>query len=419
LAAVQGRIAFAIALGLGLASALAVSPHARAADAARGGETVRLFPDGPDHWGMRNVLAPLTSLVLGPRYWYGERRIEVETTPPDATIDLFYVRGGFQKRFEQAAAPVTVIVPKRIDANPRDVVIVRAFAEGHRIREASIKVSSRTDRILLEMEPLPNLLEAVSHTYFAGRSALSFLTREALTLRIQQKDDGLTVALNETARSEKLGKGLAGIGGPLVGKLESHQLGEDLVVQIEYGPAAKSGKPEVRSRQGHDSVRDLHVYTLDLIAPGAGSDGVQATRAALERIRSEDVTGCAASFDRALRAALDAAALNRALAPSGGFIDPYLRAAMKRLGEVSPGGVIELADGTQYHPGVPLQLAAALNQAADARGYLALLRRLVALLEPESQRTAVLRGLVAPELPPEEFAAALESAQARERACDG
>jgi hypothetical protein len=92
---------------------------------------------------------------------------------------------------------------------------------------------------------------------------------------------------------------------------------------------------------------------------------------------------------------------------------------MKRLGEVSPGGVIELADGTQYHPGVPLQLAAALNQAADARGYLALLRRLVALLEPESQRTAVLRGLVAPELPPEEFAAALESAQARERACDG
>lgn len=414
------RIALAIAFGLGIVSVLAAAPRAGAAGGeARGGEVVRLFPDGPDHWGMRNVLAPLTSLVLGPGYWYGERRIHVETTPPDATIDLFYVRAGFQKRFEQAAAPVTVIVPKRIDANPRDVVIVRAFAEGHRIREASVRVSSRTDRVLLEMEPLPNVLEAVAHTYFAGRSALSFLTREALTLRVQQRDDGMTVALNETARSPEVESALSGITGPLVGRLEAHQLGEDLVVQIEYGSAAKAGRPEVRSRQGRDAIRDLHVYTLDLIGPGAGGDGVQATRAALERIRTDDVVGCAAAFDRGLRDALDSAALSRALAPSGSFTDPYLRAAMRRLGEVSPGGVIELLDGTQYHPGVPLQLAAALNQAAEARGFLALLRRLVALLEPERERPSVLRGLVAPELSPSAFAEALASAQARERACAG
>ena len=34
--------------------------------------------------------------------------------------------------------------------------------------------------------------------------------------------------------------------------------------------------------------------------------------------------------------------LSRALTPRGAFTDPYLRAAMRRLGEVSPGGVITL-----------------------------------------------------------------------------
>jgi hypothetical protein len=404
---------------LGWLAALSALPLIAAAKDSLPGETIALLPDGPDHWGMRNVFAPITSLVLGPRYWYGERRIHVQTTPPEAQVELFYVRAGFQKRFEQVDAPVNVLLPKRIDANPRDVVIVRAFADGYRIRETTVKVSARTDRVHLEMEPLPNLLQAVAHTYFAGRSALSFLTREALTLRVQQKDEGLTVALNETAKSETLGDSLDGVRGPLIGQLEAHQLGEDLVVQIEYGPAARAGRPEVRSRQGRDPVRDLHVYTLDLIGTGAGGEGVERTRAALERIRSDDVTGCAARFDEALRGALDPAALSRALTPNGGFTDPYLRAAMKRLGEVSPGGVIELTDGTQYHPGVPLQLAAALNQAASAKGYLALLRRLVALLEAEGERSAVLHGLVAPELAPDAFHQALARADAAQRACGG
>jgi hypothetical protein len=406
------------AASLGLICALFALP-APAAEKNLPGETIELFPDGPDHWGMRNVFAPITSLVLGPGYWYGQRRIHVETTPENAQVELFYVRSGFQKRFEQAEAPVNVVVPKRIDARPRDVVIIRAFAEGYRIRETSVKVSSRTDRVLLEMEPLPNVLQAVAHTYFAGRTALSFLTREALELRVQQKDDGLTVALNQTARSDGLGDSLAHMRGPLIGDVEAHQLGEDLVVQIEYAAAARGNRPEVRSRQAHDAVRDLHIYTLDLIGHGASSDGIERARSALERIHTGDVTGCAGAFDRALRAALDPAALSRALAPSGSFTDPYLRAAMKRLGEVSPGGVIEIGDGSQYHPGVPLQLAAAQNDAASAKGYLALLRRWVALLEREEERAGVLRGLIAPELAPEAFADALARAQAAERSCAG
>jgi len=395
----------------GLILVLGMAPPAR-------GERVHLLPDGPDHWSGRNIFAPFTSIFVGPGYWYGERTIDVKTTPPEAIVDLFYVRAGFQKRFEQAEAPVTVVLPKRIDANPKDVVIVRAFAEGYRIREKTVKVSSRTDEVLLEMEPLPNVLRAVAHTSFAGRASLAFLTKEALALRVQEQNGGFSVALHETARAEELGDdALRGIGGPLIGGLQAHQLGEDLLVQIEYGPALAGGKPELRSRQGRDAVRDLHVYSLDVIGPGSGAEAVTRVKAALERIRTADVTGCAAVFDETLRQGLDPAALSRALAPAGSFTDPYLRAAMRRLGEVSPGGAIELLDGSRFHPEVPIHLAAAQNQAPSAKGYLALLRAVVALLEPADQRRAVLRGLLAPELPGEEFARAMERADAAEQAC--
>jgi hypothetical protein len=394
----------------GAALALGASLPAR-------GETVQLFPGGPDHWGARNVFAPFTSIFLGPRYWYGERKIEVKTTPADAVVDLFYVRAGFQKRFEQAEAPVTILLPKRINAYPQDVVIVRAFAAGHRIVETTVKVKSRTDELLLEMDPLPNVLQAISRTYFGGRTSLSFLTQEALTLRVQDRKGGFAVALHETAKSEELGDSLESIHGPLIAGLQAHQLGEDLLVQVEYGTAAKQGKTELRSRQGHDAIRDVHVYSLDLIGPGAGAEAVERTKAALTRIRRSDVTGCAAVFDDALRDALDPAALSRALTPKGSFTDPYLRAAMRRLGEVSPGGVIALEDGTRYHPDTLIQLAAAQNQASKAKGYLALLRRLVVLLEPAEQRRAVLHGLVAPELPLPTFAEAMDGADSAERRC--
>ena len=137
----------------------------------------------------------------------------------------------------------------------------------------------------------------------------------------------------------------------------------------------------------------------------------------MAKIGPADVSGCAARFDQSLREGLEPAALSRALTPSGRFVDPYLRAAMRRLGQVSPGGHVELLDGTRYLTEVPLQLAAAQNDAAQARGYLALLRRLVALLEPADQRVAVLRGLVAPELSAAAFADPLEAANRAERAC--
>jgi hypothetical protein len=173
----------------------------------------------------------------------------------------------------------------------------------------------------------------------------------------------------------------------------------------------------LRSRRVHDLIRDLHSYTVDLVPADAGAAAVERARAALGRMTGAHVTGCSALFDETLRSQLDPAALSRALAPRGSFTDPYLRAAMKRLGEVSPGGVITLLDGTQLHPEVPIELAAATSQSAEAKGYLVLLRHFVRQLEAEEQADQVLRSLIAPEASPPGFEAALARARAAEESC--
>jgi hypothetical protein len=119
----------------------------------------------------------------------------------------------------------------------------------------------------------------------------------------------------------------------------------------------------------------------------------------------------------ALREALDPEALSRALAPKSAFTDPYLRAAMKRLGEVSPGGRIAMTDGASLDPASPIELTAAMSRPAEAAGYLALLRSFVAKLEGEGQRRATLQGLLAPEIDPARFDALVDRSEAAERSC--
>lgn len=382
-------------------------------------EEVRLFPQERSSWGLRNLFAPIGALFMGPSHFYGERRIQVDTTPPGATLDLFYVRASFQKRYEQTHAPATVILPARVDTGPRDSVTIRAFVEGHRIQDVILPVGSRQDEVLIELAPLPNVLEAVGHTYFGGRATLSFLTRQVPVVRLQQRETGFSVVLNETAKSAQVDDALVGIASPLIASVDAQQLGEDLLVQVKYAQSGDAKTLELRSRQGLDQARGLHDFALDLIPPGGDAALVERARAALGRVEPRDVAGCAAVFDEGLRQALDAAALARALAPRGAFVDPYLRAAMKRLGDVSPGGVVTLVDGSRFRSSVPIELAAATTQGSQAQGYLALLRRFVAELVPPPQRRETLRSLVAPELGSGAFAAALESAESRERRCAG
>jgi hypothetical protein len=393
-----------------------------AVDAAAHGdlEIVELAPEGPPSWTVGNLFAPITGLFLGgPGYWYRPREIEIASTPPGAVLDLFYVRRSFQKRYEQADAPVRVVLPSRIEATSKDALIVRALLDGYRQREVRVRVRSRQRSLMIELEPLPNSLLGFTHTYFAGRGSLTFLTQEALSFRLQKSRQGFRVVLTETANSQVASLTMAGATSGWVRSVKPQQLGEDLVVRVDLTDAGRDEAIETRSRQDVDRVRGLHSFALDLVPADGGAADIERARRALASIGSEDVTGCALEFDAILRQGLEPAALARALTPNGSFTDRFLRAAMKRLGEVSPDGVIHMVNGTRYRSGLPMELSAAASQPGRAIGYLALLRRFVALLEPEPQRRATLRGLLAPELAPARFDEALDAARSHEQSCAG
>ena len=60
-----------------------------------------------------------------------------------------------------------------------------------------------------------------------------------------------------------------------------------------------------------------------------------------------------------------------------------------------------------------------MSQAAQAKGYLALLRAFVEELEAPDARVDTLRGLVAPEMPAGDFDGIYSEAEQRERRCRG
>lgn len=406
------RVARLLAASTLALCALAAPPLASAADASSA-QRIVLKPEDRAGWSPTQIFG-----AMRPDY-HSVRTLKVETSPPGATLDLFYVRASFQKRYEQAQAPVLLELPTRAEAGKRDSVTIRAFLPGHRIETRHVPVKGSEDQVLIELHPLDNTLVSVAHTYFAGRAGLSLLLRTAASVRVQKAEQGFSLILAQTAGDRAAEAVLGGLRSPLLAEASAQQLGEDLLLKVKLPDGVTGAGLELRSREQADPVRGLHRFTVDMIPRGQADAGVARARAALGEIGTGDVTGCAAAFDSSLRRSLDREALARALAPRGDFTDPYLRAALRRLGEVSPGGAIQLEDGTRYRPGVPLELAAAASQAASARGYLALLRQWVRLLEPEAYRSEALRSLVAPEMQPDDFARALARARAAEGSCRG
>ena len=383
---------------------------------AEGEELIDLRPDELASFGLKNVGALVGTAFMGYRHFYKERTIRIDTTPSGGMVDLFYVRSNFQKRFEQAETPVTVIIPARVEAGPRDSVTIRAFAEGFRQETVRVKVASSTPEVVIDLDPLPNTLDALSHRYFAGRSTIAFLTGEVPNFRLQEASDGFSVVLNETALAKEARAALDDLRDPLIDEAFGQQLGEDLLVKVSLSDSAQ-GSSEVRSRQQYNAARDLHEFVLEVLPEDGGRAAVDAALASLAAVQAADVTGCALRFDAEMRGELDPGALNRALAPQGDFTDRYVRAAMRRLGEVTPGGAVQFSDGSAFRPSVPIELEVSLSQAASAVGFLALLRTFVFDVEaPEYQRETY-RSLIAPELDAASFDVAIDRAEAAERSC--
>jgi hypothetical protein len=387
-----------------------------AAPAAVAREVVELIPEQVASVSATHIFAPITGFFMGGHgYWYSAREIEIDTVPPGATLDLFYVRASFQKGYEQAEAPIKLVLPSRVEADKRDSVTIRALLDGYQQKEVRVPVRSRQEKVVIELEPLANQLIAVTQRYFAGRASLAFLTREALTFRVQQRDDGFSVILTGTAETDAARGTIEGASSPLVSSLQARQIGQDLLVRAVLADAARG--TTVRSRQDFDAVRDVHTFALDLVPADGGAQAVQRAKAALGRIAPRDVAGCGLAYDAALREQLEPAALTRALAPDGSFTDPYLREAMKRLGELSPNGRLTLTDGSTFLAAAPIELMAASSRAAEVVGYLVMLRAFVAELERPDDLRPTLRGLLAPELAVERFDGIAAAADEREAAC--
>ena len=408
---------------LGLIALVTATPSTRLAANGEGDEfepeVIDLTPDGAPNWGLRNVFAPVMSIFVGgPSYYYKPRRIEVDTTPSGGLVDLFYIRSNFQKRFEQAETPVIIMLPPRIEVGKRDVVTIRAFREGFRQKSVTLKATGREKQVVINLEPLPNTLETFAHRYFGGRSSLTFVTSESLTFRMQEASDGFSVILTETAKSSEAESAIDGTRSPLLSEIYAQQLGEDLLVKVGLSERALGEGIEPRTRQAYEAARELYTFTVDLTPVGGGA-AVNQALAALAAITPSDVTGCALIFDGTLRDQLNAGALARAMTPSGRFTDRYFRAAMRRLGEVSPGGVVDFTDGSSYRPAVAIELDVSLSLAAAARGYLALLRSFVGQMESAEYTDETLRGLVAPEVTPASFDVILASANEAEQECRG
>ena len=380
-------------------------------------ENVELIPTKRSSWTIERLFAPITGLFRGgPSYWYGERTLEIDTRPPGASLDLFYLRENIQRRFERAESPILLRLPTRIEAGPGDSVVIRAILDGHIHQEVQVKVRSRETQLTIELAPLPNRLEAMTHTHLSRRGSLQFLTSEAAKFRLQKMSDGFSIVLTEMDHSEGASETMRGVSSDNIKSLRAEQLGEDLVVRVQLHDAAQN-RLDLRFTQSYDAVRELHLFTVELVPTEGNAVVLARSGDALNRVQHSNVFGCALYFDRSMRSQLDSEALSRALAPSSSFVDPHIRSALQRLGELSPDGLITLIDGSKLRPSIPLDLAAASAQSAEAIGVLSLLRAFIAELEPSEQRRNALRGVIAPELDSERFDAIVEIAEEYERRC--
>lgn len=370
-------------------------------------ETIDLMPPEKAGWTFRNLAAGISSVVLGPAYWYEDKEMLVETVPADAQLALYYIRSNFQKRYERAVAPVRVRTPRRIHATDKDVVVVRAMVPGYLVAEKKFRVYDLPKKVLVQLSPLPNSLVFAGHTHLGGRSTLTLRTKEEPEVRLSRPGagGGFSVALTQTANRIDADPAPGGY----IDAIHVNQVGEDLVVSVETNRADL----EVRSKASYDPIRKEHAYILDLLPKGQRMPSSDEIRRELEGIPFEPGQHCNAAFENALLERLDPEALARAFRPSGGLAEFYQREAMLRLGRLDRGRVNTRA-GETLRTGSSLELALALQSAGEVHDYLALLGA-IARRQPDPE--GFLRALTAPDMSAAEFSKAYEAALAARGSC--
>lgn len=366
-----------------------------------------LRPHEPADFGLRNIAAGATSIFGAWGYWYRPRVVEIETVPADASLELFFIRANFQKRFERAAPPVRVTLPSRVESTPKDSFMVRVAASGYSTQERVVKLAKLPRHLLVKLDPLPNTLVSLAETHLAGRTALTLRTDHEPELRVLRSrgQRGFTLALSETANGLEE---VPALSGGWVDRVDVKQVGEDLLITV----ATRGDDVETRSRSSLDPVRREYVFTLELLKKGTRPPTQSQIRHQLEALRVSPDSPCVARYEAALRERLDPKQLARALR-SGGIANLYRREAMLRLGRLNRGRVT-LQSGETLRTGSPVELEVALQSGASVSGYLALLD---ALARTEREPEVALRSLVAPDLDPKVFDEIYRAGEAARHSC--
>ena len=328
--------------------------------------------------------------------------VHVETHPADAELELVYLRAATARVRERVAAPVRLLLPSLRDG---DVLLVRAHRDGYRVREVTFRAGQLPARLTIPLEPLPNTLVATAYIELVGRRLLMLWTEQPARIRVQQAGDSVHVILAETRTVLVPPPGVT---------LES--VAEDLFLRVAVDGDA-SARGELRAHQARDPARGLERIVVEWVPRDGGLAATLRARAGLAALGPRHVDACSRSFEDRLREGIPASSLARGLAPTGRFTDAIHRAALRRLGELSAGGWVELTDGTHFDPARALEADFVMGRASEAHGFLALLAGFVREVTPAPRVDDVFSSLIAPDLPAAEVAAAIAAARDAEQTC--
>ncbi|HTO55130.1 MAG TPA: hypothetical protein VMR50_17235 [Myxococcota bacterium] len=369
---------------------------------------VDLIPTERAAWSPKNLGIGVTSMFGGWNYWYAEREIDVETVPSNANLKLYYIRSNFQKRFEQSHSPALVKIPPRVDMTYKDAVRFSAIADGYLAQDVSYDAQKVPDKVVIQLQVLPNSLVYLGHTEFGGRTSLTLRTTEQPDVRMSKNTSlrGFQIALTKTALKVEA-KSQKGAGH--ITDIDALQLGEDAIIRVQ----TDAPDVEVRSRQSYDAVQQQHVYVFDIVPPGAAAPTDAQIRARIDSLAYAPDERCDDRYGAVLREKVGDSDLSDAFRPSGELTDVYRREAMLKLGRLHEGQV-KTDTGETLHTGSSLELALAMQSAARVRGYLALLG---ALARSEPEPSDALRTLVAPTRTSAEFAPIYDAAEATRKDC--
>ncbi len=353
-----------------------------------------------------------------PASWTRPRIVEITTSPAGATLDLFYLRGNVQLRFLSTEAPARVVIPARLDATRRDVVLVRATLDGYRVAEQVIESRAARERHAIELEALPNRIERFAFRDLGGRATLLFATREPLRFQLHDEADGFRILLPETALADEARTMFDGLASELVARIEPIPIGEDLVIRVTLRSDAEDHGLPLRGRRWRNPADDSNGFAIDVGATIGDVDRVARLRAALAAVSVSEVSGCALAWERSVRSSLDPTSLARALGPSARDGDAAFRhEAMRRLGELVPDSVVRSTTGATYRVDREIEAMAASSVASEVVGHLALLRSASSHLADPEHRGETLRGLLAPGFAVLEWNAISDEAERSEQRC--